>query len=116
MMDYGKIFSAILIIIFAQMGSFVQFQMSYKYGWYDKYPWLFILASLPLGWLYLKATYLFISGFEGQIWPARLIGFALGALVFTILSICIFREPFTLKTGLCLGLGILIVMIQLFVK
>jgi hypothetical protein len=36
--------------------------------------------------------------------------------VFTIMSELLFKEPFTLKTGICLGLGLLIILVQIFWK
>jgi len=36
--------------------------------------------------------------------------------MFTILSITLFGEPITVKTGVCLGLSFLILMVQLFWK
>jgi hypothetical protein len=75
-----------------------------------------ILASVPLGWLYIKSVNYFIEGFEGQIWPSRLLGFSVGIIVFTLMSHYLFKEPLNLKTGICLLLGFTILMIQLFVK
>jgi hypothetical protein len=53
-MDYSKIFLGILFGLLGQIGTFMQLQGSYKYGWYEKYTWLVIFASVPLGWLYIK--------------------------------------------------------------
>jgi multidrug transporter EmrE-like cation transporter len=57
-----------------------------------------------------------IIAFNGQMWPSRLIGFSVGAVVFTWLSWLIFKEPLTLKTIVCLILAIGILIIQLFWK
>ena len=99
-----------------QVGTFMQLQGSFKYGWYEKYKWVVILASVPLGWLYIKSVNYFIEGFEGQIWPSRLLGFSVGIIVFTLMSHYLFKEPLNLKNGICLLLGFTILMIQLFVK
>lgn len=115
-MDYYKIFLGILFGLIGQTGTFLQLQASYKFGWYVKYPWLIILASVPLGWFYIQSVNNFIMGFGGQIWPSRLIGFGVGVIVFTTLSHYIFKEPLDLKNGICLFLGFTIVLIQLFLK
>ena len=57
-----------------------------------------------------------IDGFEGEMWPSRLIGFGVGVTIFTVMSYLLFKEPLTLKTLICLGLGTLIILIQLFWK
>lgn len=115
-MDYHKILIGILFVFFGQIGTFIQLQVSYKYGWYEKYSWLVILASLPLGWLYIKSVHYFIEGFGGQIWPSRLVGFGIGVMVFTMMSIILFQEPLNLKNGICLGLGFTIILIQILIK
>jgi hypothetical protein len=53
---------------------------------------------------------------DGQLWPGRIIGFSIGILVFTIMSILLFGEGINSKTGICLFLSILILLIQIFWK
>ena len=115
-MDYSKIILGIIFGALGQMGTFMQLQGSYKYGWYDKHPWLVILASVPLGWVYILSVNNFIEGFGGQIWPSRLVGFGVGVIVFTLMSHFLFKEQLDLKNGICLGLGLTIILVQLFVK
>ena len=115
-MNLTKIFVATLIMLIGQIGTFIQLQGSAKYGWYEKYFWVILLSSIPIQYLYIKAVNLYISGFGGQIWPSRLLGFATGIVVFTILSIVLFKEHMTLKTITCLGLALTIVAIQIFWK
>jgi multidrug transporter EmrE-like cation transporter len=108
---YGMLFG-----LLGQVGSFMQLQGAMKYGWYEKYLWLALLLSIPLSWCYMKSVEYFIVAFEGQIWPSRLIGFGLGITVFSILSHYLFKEPFTPKTLVCIGLGIIIIGIQILWK
>jgi multidrug transporter EmrE-like cation transporter len=115
-MDYQKILFGVLFGILGQTGTFLQLQGSYKYGWYEKYFWLILFASVPLGYLYIKSVQFFIVGFGGQIWPSRLVGFAVGIIIFTLMSYLLFKEPLNLKNSICLGLGFLIILVQLFVK
>ena len=115
-MDYQKILMGILFGGLAQIGTFMQLQGSYRYGWYEKYYWIVIMSSVPLGWLYIKSVNYFIKGFGGQIWPSRLIGFGVGVIVFTIMTLLLFKEPLNLKNSLCLGLGFCIILVQLFLK
>jgi multidrug transporter EmrE-like cation transporter len=57
-----------------------------------------------------------VLAFGGQMWPSRLIGFSIGAMVFTYMSWAIFNEPLTMKTFVCLVLAFGILMVQLFWK
>jgi hypothetical protein len=115
-MNYTKILLGILFGCIGQIGTFLQLQGSYKYGWYEKYQWTVILASVPLGWLYIQSVNYFIAGFGGQIWPSRLVGFGVGVIIFTLMSHFLFKEALDLKNGICLALGFTIVLVQLFVK
>ena len=115
-MNFNKIFIATILMIFGQIGTFLQLQGAVKYGWYEKYFWLILLLSVPIQYLYIKSVNLYILGFGGQIWPSRLLGFATGILVFTIMSLVLFKEHMTLKTVISLFLALAIVGVQIFFK
>lgn len=115
-MSLSKIIVATLLMILGQIGSFMQLQGAIKYGWYEKYLWIILLSSVPVSYLYIKSVNLYVQGFGGQIWPSRLIGFALGIMVFTAMSTFLFKEHMTLKTIVCLFLAVSIVLVQLLWK
>ncbi len=75
-----------------------------------------LLSGIPISYLYIKSVNLYVQGFGGQIWPSRLIGFALGVVIFTILSSLLFQENMNLKTIICLILAFTIVAVQVFWK
>ena len=115
-MDIAKILLATLFMTLGQIGSFMQLQGSIKYGWSEKYLWLLLLSGIPISYLYIKSVNLYVQGFGGQIWPSRLVGFALGVVIFTILSSVLFQEHLNLKTVISLILAFTIVAIQIFWK
>jgi len=94
----------------------MQLQGAMKLGWYPKYFWPVLIMSIPLSWFYLKSVEYFVTAFDGQLWPSRLIGFGLGIIIFSIMSHYMFKEPFTPKTIVCIGLGISIIGIQILWK
>jgi hypothetical protein len=102
--------------LLGQIFSFMQLQGSVKYGWYQKYPIIILLLSIPSMWFYLNSVANLVEWGGGQLWPSRLIGFGIGIIVFVTLSIILFKEPITLKTLLCLGLAAAILGIQIFWK
>jgi len=106
----------ILYGVLGQIGSYMQLQGAMKLGWYPKYFWPVLLMSVPVSWLYIKSVEYFVVAFDGQLWPSRLIGFGLGITVFSVLSHYLFKEPFTPKTLVCIGLGIIIIGIQILWK
>ena len=105
-----------IIGIIAQVGTFFQLQGPIKLLGWNKYYWLLVLASIPLGMLYMATTKYMVAAFGGQLWPSRLIGFSIGAIIFTWLSWLVFKEPKTIKTIISLILAIGILVIQIFWK
>ncbi len=102
--------------LLGQVGSFMQLQGAMKLGWFPKYFWPVLLMSVPLSWLYIKSVEHFLAAFDGQLWPSRLIGFGLGIAIFSIMSHFMFKEPLTPKTLVCVGLGLIIIAIQVIWK
>jgi hypothetical protein len=111
-----NIIYGILFGLLGQIGSYLQLQGAMKLGWFPKYFWPVLLMSVPLSWFYIKSVEYFVAAFDGQLWPSRLIGFGLGIIVFSIMSHYLFKEPFTPKTLVCIGLGISIILIQILWK
>jgi len=111
-----KLLLAMLVGALAQVLTFLQLQGRWKFEWMRNNQWLVVLMGIPISILFMTSVGLMVEHFNGQLWPSRLIGFVLGTIMFTILSITLFGEPITLKTGVCLGLSFLILMVQLFWK
>lgn len=106
----------ILYGIVAQILTFLQLQGNVKYGWYERYPLVILLLSIPISWLYIHSVTNFVQYFKGQIWPSRLIGFGLGIVVFSVMAYFIYNEPLGLKTVLSIVLAMGILAIQIFIK
>ena len=102
--------------LLAQVTTFVQLQGRLKYDILKNNTWFTVLMGIPISFMFILSVKYFVEAFDGQIWPSRLIGFGIGVFVFSIMSSMLFKEPFTLKTIVCLGLGFLIVALQIFWK
>jgi len=111
-----NIFYGVLYGVIAQILTFLQLQGNIKYGWFQKYPIIMLLAAMPISYLFIKSVEYFVAAYNGQIWPSRLIGFGIGVIIFTLMSKILFGEPFTSKTAVCLALGTAIVLIQILWK
>ena len=112
----NKLLNGIIFGTLGQVFSFMQLQGSIKYGWFQKYPILILLSSIPAAWFYIKSVEYLVSWGNGELWPSRLIGFGIGIIVFVLLSFILFREPITLKTLTCLLLAVSILLVQIFWK
>jgi hypothetical protein len=102
--------------ILGQISSFLQLQGSIKYGWFQKYPIIILLSSIPAAWFYIKSVENLVGWADGELWPSRLIGFGIGIIVFVGLSALLFKEPITTKTLVCLVLAASILLVQIFWK
>ena len=72
--------------------------------------------SVPISYMFIKATELVVNHFDGLLWPGRFIGFASGVVSFAFLSYYFMGEGITFKTGISLLLAVVIVLIQVFWK
>jgi len=72
--------------------------------------------GFPISILFINATRHCALAFNGLTWPGRLIGFAIGAIVFAILSYVVFKEPMQTNTIVCMILAMLILLIQIYWK
>ena len=106
----------LILGIAAQILTFIQLQGQFKYEWAKDNPVYMALLGFPLSLLYLGSVKYMVAHFEGQLWPSRLLGFAVGAIVFTAMSWIWFKEPLSIKTLTCLALALVIMGIQLFWK
>lgn len=100
----------------AQIITFLQLQGQLKYDLLKQNMWFTVLMGIPISFMFMKSVKNFVAAFDGEIWPSRLLGFGLGVIVFSVMSSLLFKEPFTMKTGICLFLGLLIILTQLFWK
>lgn len=102
--------------VLAQVLTFVQLQGQFRWEWFKQHPWTVSLMGVPISFLYIMSVKYMVSHFGGELWPSRLMGFSIGAIVFSYMAHLWFQEPFTLKTLICLGLAFAIMMVQLFWK
>jgi multidrug transporter EmrE-like cation transporter len=116
MNDVVKFVIGVVFGVLAQTLTFFQLQGSTKFEWFKNHYWLMVLMGIPISMLFIYSVKNLVISFGGQLWPSRLIGFSIGAIVFTILSWIVFSEPITTKTIVCLFLALLILFIQLFFK
>jgi multidrug transporter EmrE-like cation transporter len=115
-MNVGKLIIGIVFGILAQIITFFQLQGQMKYDWFKNNYWFVVLMGIPASMFFMYSVKNMVIAYEGQMWPSRLIGFSLGAIVFTYFSWYLFNAPFNTKTIICLILALTILGIQLFVK
>lgn len=84
--------------------------------WAKKNSLIMACIGIPISYLFIHATRLIVNGFDGAVWPSRLIGFSTGMLVFGTLTWLHLNQTPTLKTWVTLLLAAIIVGIQILWK
>ena len=105
-----------VLVVLAQSLAYLQLQSQFFSTWAKEHPLMMSLTGIPISILLIYFTKYCAMAFDGQVWPGRLIGFAVGAIVFALLSHFIMDEPFSTKTIMCLFLAGGILGIQIFWK
>ncbi len=116
MINIGALLVGMFFGFLAQVATFFQLQGPMKYEWFKNHYWITVLMGIPISMLFMYSVKNLVMAFDGQMWPSRLIGFSIGAMVFSLLSWSVFSEPLTMKTFICLMLALGILLVQLFVK
>ena len=98
-----------IIIWFQVNGQFV-------WPWAKDHPWTMSLLGFPISYVLIIATKYIVAGFDGLLWPGRLMGFGSGMIVMAILTWCILGEGISTKTLVSLVLATTLVFIQVFWK
>jgi hypothetical protein len=111
-----KLLIGFMLGVLAQILTFIQLQGQFRWEWFKQHPYLVATMGFPISLLYIGSVKYLVEYFEGELWPSRLMGFSIGAIVFSYMAHSWFQEPFTLRTGICLFLAFCIMMIQLFWK
>jgi hypothetical protein len=109
------IYLGIILFFIGQIMGWFQLNAQFLSEWWRDKP---IAAAFLIGaptsiafWYAWK----FIAEATGSVWTARFIGSSTGIIIFPILTWYLLSESmFTPKTMICLGLAILIILIQLF--
>ncbi len=106
----------ILFGTLAQILVFFQIQGSLKYQLLQDNKLIVLLTGIPITWLFIESVKYIYLWSDGQLWPGRLIGFSIGIVVFTAMSILLFGEGISPKTTVCLLLSVAILAIQILWK
>ena len=106
---------------------FIYFVVSATAIWFQTHAQFFnewskdnaILVAIPgfvISYWSIKATENISEAYDGAVWPARLIGFGIGIIIFSILTWLILGEKIEIKSAVCVLLAFCILIIQLFWK
>ena len=107
-----EILYCVLILFFAQIVIWFQLNAQVKWDWFKDNYLLMSILGMPISYALLHSTRLGFQGF-GELWPIRLLGFAVGMIIFPIITYMVLGEGITLKTGISITLAGIIMLLQL---
>lgn len=115
-MNYRLITFAIILFIIGQGMVWIQINGPLIWDWAKKYKLALTLVGIPITYIFMEATRLTVTGFDGLFWPGRFVSFVSGIMIFTAFTYFFKGEGITLKTAVSLTLALCIIIIQLFWK
>ena len=107
---------SLTLFTLAQIVIWFQTNGQFIWPWAKENPYILAIAGYPISLVFILATYHVVTGFDGLLWPGRLIGFAIGIIIFSILTLAFFGEGINTKTITSLILSLVLVLIQIFWK
>ena len=107
----------ICVILLFVTQIFIWFQLNgqLKWEWFRDNYFLLSLLGLPISYALIVSTKIGYQGF-GELWPIRLIAFAIGMISFPFVTYLILGEGITAKTGVSILLAIVIMILQLILS
>jgi len=109
-----SILIGILIFFIGQILIWYQSNSQFFNQWARENPFILSLLGIPISYSFIIASRYVVEGFDGMLWPGRLIGFASGMIIMTALTYLHMDQGITTKTAITLGLAVAIVLVQLF--
>jgi hypothetical protein len=104
----------ILLMIIGQAMVFMQIYAPLKIEALDN-NWFKYGMAIPISFVFIEGIRLFLDGTETN-WGSRFMLFTTGTIIFAIMNHQIFGETINLKTITCLGLCLMIILIQMYWK
>ena len=110
----NNISTGILLFITTHIIIWFQVNGQFVWPWAKDHPWTLAILGLPISYVLIIATKYIVEGFDGLLWPGRLIGFGSGMIVMAVLTWYMLGEGINLKTMTSLILATGLVCVQVF--
>ena len=110
-----NLYIGIALVFLGQAIGWFQLNAQYLSEWWSDKPWITaLILGAPCSVAFWYSWRLIVDE-TGSAWTARFIGSSAGLILFPILTWFLLGESmFTTKTMICLGLAVLIILMQLF--
>jgi hypothetical protein len=115
-MGIKNILLGAFLYFLGQLITYWQLNGQFLWEWFKKNPFLIACMGIPISYIFIEATKYAVSGFDGQMWPNRFIGFATGMIVYAWGTSYYFNQPIDTKTAVSLALCLILIIIQIVWK
>tara|TARA_B110000285_G_C14778173_1_gene447224 strand:- start:271 stop:624 length:354 start_codon:yes stop_codon:yes gene_type:complete len=115
-MNTVKLLTGIFWFILGHIFVFFQLNGQFKWDWFKKNEFIVASSGLIISYFYIWGTKYTVEGLNGELWPARFIGFSIGMVIYALGVSYFFKEGITNKTIISLLLCVILVAIQVLWK
>tara|TARA_R110002072_G_scaffold203895_2_gene361963 strand:- start:777 stop:1130 length:354 start_codon:yes stop_codon:yes gene_type:complete len=115
-MNTVKLLTGIFWFILGHIFVFFQLNGQFKWDWFKKNEFIVASSGLIISYFYIWGTKYTVEGLNGELWPARFIGFSIGMVIYALGVSYFFKEGITNKTLISLLLCVILVAIQVLWK
>jgi len=112
----NNILAGFLLFLVGQALIWFQTNSQFLWKWPRDHTMIMALCGIPISYILIIATKYVVQGFDGLLWPGRLVGFGSGMVVMAFCTYYFMGEGITVKTMLSLVLALTLVLIQVFWK
>tara|TARA_B100001564_G_C20150977_1_gene450972 strand:+ start:173 stop:514 length:342 start_codon:yes stop_codon:yes gene_type:complete len=112
----NNIVIALLLFTLGQAMIWFQTNGQFVWPWAKENPLLMALIGFPISYILIIATKYVVAGFDGLLWPGRLVGFGSGMIVMAVLTWYFLGEGLNTKTLASLLIATGLVCMQVFWK
>ena len=112
----NNILTGLILFIITHIIIWFQVNSQFIWLWAKDNPWTMSLLGFPISYVLIIATKFIVAGFDGLLWPGRLVGFGSGMVIMAVLTWGMLGEGINLKTMTSLILATGLVCVQIFWK
>ena len=93
MINPSNLLYGVALFLIGQIAVWYQTNGQFLSQWVKEHPFVISLLGVPISYIYIYGSYHLVKAFEGEIWPQRLIGFAIvgsgsSAGTWPVISVC----------------------------
>ena len=112
----SNVLTGLLLFIITHIIIWFQVNGQFVWPWAKEHPWTMAILGLPISYVLIIATKYIVEGFDGLLWPGRLVGFGSGMIIMALLTWYFMGEGLNTKTLASLLIATGLVCVQVFWK